>query len=101
MGEILIHWMGSTIVVNDDIRHVVYNPVTGLEYPKVGDVIALKKHGMLSNGTYLVCEVTEYDPSRRADINGRDIRITVCDKFGLKHYDMNGSGLVKAIVNRS
>jgi hypothetical protein len=65
---------GSKWVLQDKFLRITQNPVAP-RYPKTGDTIKLKGHGLIPDGEYVVELVTEFEPGINRDEDGRDIRI--------------------------
>ena len=85
--------------LQDEWLRMTQNPTNSFPYPKTGEFIGIRNHPLLSPGKYLVMMVTEYEPPYHKDSDGRDIRITLLeDKTGMRHSEMNGQNILKAIV---
>ena len=86
---------GVDIAIERKWLRITYNPkVDG--YPKVGTVIELRDHRMLSDGKYLVTGVTEYEPGV---CDGRDIRLDLLSEgIMAEGRGWSGENLVKAMV---
>lgn len=85
---------GKKWVLQDKWLRITQNPVAP-GYPKTGDEIELKGHGLIPNGKYIVEIVTEFEPGVDRDADGRDIRISLLG-FG---KDYNGMNILVAMAH--
>lgn len=67
---------GELWVLQDKWLRITQNPVAPA-YPKVGQTITIKGHGLIKDGSYIVKQVEEFEPGCHHDKDGRDIRISL------------------------
>lgn len=88
---------GQEILLQDQWLRITENPKV-TKYPKIGDVIEIKNHCLMPNGTYFVTFVKEYEPPYIQDLNGRDIRIDLLNKDTHRKYKtMNGKNILSTM----
>lgn len=95
-----VTFFGRLIVLQTDYLRVTQNP-RGVpdSYPKTGDVVLLKGHSLLPDGTYLVTMITEYEPAFSYDkLIARDVRFSVRSSQNQVFTEMNGPRFLAAIV---
>lgn len=67
---------GEQWVLQDRWLRITQNPMAPL-YPKTGQTITIKSHGLVKDGSYVVEQVEEFEPGFHHDEDGRDIRISL------------------------